>query len=52
VWDERQKALAKYDDVVTGIITEARKQKQKRDTKDEKKNNTDQDDPGAAGLRA
>jgi type IV secretion system protein TrbE len=25
VWDERQKALLGYDDVVTGIITEARK---------------------------
>jgi type IV secretion system protein TrbE len=25
VWDERQKALLAYDDVVTGIITEARK---------------------------
>jgi type IV secretion system protein TrbE len=25
VWDERQKALQAYDDIVTGIITEARK---------------------------
>jgi hypothetical protein len=25
VWDERQKALLTYDDVVAGIITEARK---------------------------
>ena len=27
-WDERQKALSAYDDVVTGILTEARKKKQ------------------------
>jgi hypothetical protein len=52
VWDERQKALAKYDDVVAGIITEARKRKQKRGTQDEKTNNIDQDDPGADRLRA
>jgi hypothetical protein len=29
IWDERQKALAKYDDVVAGIITEARKRETK-----------------------
>jgi hypothetical protein len=30
VWDRRQAELAKYDDVVEGILTEARK---KRDEK-------------------
>ena len=30
VWDEKMKALSQYDDVVEGILTEARKQKDEK----------------------